>query len=148
MKNLTFVVITMLLSSKVLAVEYVPYGESLLAKLVTVKSANEIAVEIETWPGFRRNVTVLLPNLDLPSVSAQVPVCEQQLAAQGKRFAEDFLAKTAELKVQHLVMKTTTDVSGKADLITASGSLRDALIKEGLARPEGQAGQAWCNDAS
>ncbi|MDT8407801.1 MAG: hypothetical protein RQ715_11175 [Methylococcales bacterium] len=146
MKNV-MLVMTLLLSSTVWAAEYVPYGESLLAKFVAVKSVNEVAVEIETWPGMKRAVTVLLPNLDLPSASAQVPLCEQQLAIRGQRFSEDFLAKSGELKVQHLVMKTTTDVSGKGDLVTGLGSLRDALIKEGLARPEGQAGQPWCHDA-
>ncbi len=127
------------------AKSYSPYGAKLPAKLVGVKSASAISVEAETWPGFNRAFTISLAGIQVPQNSPTADRCERELAKKAQAFVEDFLADTQQVELRDMKMDHSAQQEAVADIATGKGSLAQALVNEGLARPDDvEPTTSWC----
>lgn len=134
------------LYSGLLAAEYVPFPGKLPVTLVSVDAANEVVVSFETWPGFRRNTTIVLPGIVIPEDTPQADACERERAARALAFTRAFFDHAGTLYVHDMRMETSADSSALSDITTDQGSLTQALKSEGLARADSvPADRSWCD---
>jgi hypothetical protein len=104
-----------------------------------------VVISLETWPGFRRNTTIVLPGIAVPVDTPQATECEREKAAKALEFTQKFLGDAKKIFVQDMRMETSADESALSDIITDHGSLTQALKDEGLARADSApADTAWC----
>lgn len=112
-----------------------------------VQNAKKFRVVSAVWPGFRREFVITLPGIDIPSDSIKAPACEQKLAAEAKAFTETFFKNADNTELHNIEMETTKSDDAVAHAFTEEGSLVDALIAKGYARPTGtDADKAWCEE--
>lgn len=122
-----------------------PFPGKLSATLVHVEAANIIHVNIETWPGFRRDFRVTLPNLVVPGQGEDVTACELALAQQAYDFTVNFLSDTTTVHVKDMQMESSSSEDAISSIYTDHGTLDNALRRERLARPADiAAGAPWC----
>ncbi|MGR9115383.1 MAG: hypothetical protein ACU85E_06420 [Gammaproteobacteria bacterium] len=144
--GLTLSIVTLTAAaSAVSAKPYSPFGAKLPARLVGVKSASVISVEAETWPGFTRVFTISLAGIQMPEHNSAAALCERELAKKALAFVEDFLAETQDIELRDMKMENSAQQEAEADIGTGKGSLVQALISQGLARPDStDPGKSWC----
>ncbi|MDD5275543.1 MAG: hypothetical protein PHR16_05630 [Methylovulum sp.] len=124
---------------------YTPFAAKLPAKQVSVKTANLIDVEAETWPGFSRSFEILLDGIQVPKNTTEASACEQELAEHAVAFVKDFLAGAKDIMIIDMKMENSGQQTAKADIETSKGSLTQALLSKGMARPDTVAPDtAWC----
>ncbi|MDT8282630.1 MAG: hypothetical protein RQ982_07430 [Gammaproteobacteria bacterium] len=141
----TFIAIITLCVSFNCVADYEPYPGKHPVRLISVDAANILTVNFETWPGFGKTISVTLPDLALPGFRMEPSACELELAQKAMLFTVDFLASAKKISVSNLQMETSADEYGTANVSTEKGSLAQALIKEGLARPSSIDSETpWC----
>ena len=124
---------------------YTPFAAKLPAKLVGVKAASVISVEAETWPGFSRVFTITLAGIQVPRDTSAASLCERKLAKKALTFVEDFLADAQDIELRDMKMEHSAQQEAEADIGTRKGSLVQAMIGEGLARPDSiDPKKSWC----
>jgi len=125
--------------------DFEPYPGKHQARVISVDAANILTVNFETWPGFGKTLSITLPDLTLPGFRMEPSACELELAQKAMLFTVDFLAPAKNITVNDLRMETSADDYGTANVYTEKGSLAQALIKEGLARPSSIDSETpWC----
>lgn len=135
----------LLMASANVMADYVPFAGKLQVKLIAIDKPNKVTVDVETWPGFFRNISITLPGITVPQDTAQSPVCERKLAEEALVLTREFLSVAKTVYVDNMRMRTSADAEAMSDIITDNGSLSEALKKAGLARsaPAGSA-VSWC----
>ena len=109
------------------------------------EASNIIHVNIETWPGFRRDVRVTLPNLLLPGQGEEVKECELELAQWAYDFAVNFLSEATTVHVKDMQMENSASKDAISSIYTNNGTLDNALRRERLAKPADLAhDKPWC----
>ena len=122
-----------------------PFPGKLPATIVHIEAANIIHVNIETWPGFRRDFRVTLPNLVVPGQGEDVMACEWALAQQAYDFTVNFLSDGETVHVKDMQMESSSSEDAVSSIYTGHGTLDNALRRERLARPADiAAGEPWC----
>jgi hypothetical protein len=122
-----------------------PFPGKLPATIVNIEAANIIHVNIETWPGFRRDFRVTLPNLVVPGQGEDVMECELVLAQLAHDFAVNFLSDSTTVHVKDMQMDNSSSEDATSSIYTNKGSLDNALRRERLARPTDIAtNEPWC----
>lgn len=126
--------------------EYVPYPGRLPVAIQQVESAGAINVSLETWPGFRRSLTIVLPGIVIAGDRPRASACERELAAQALSYTRGFVEEAEQLYVNDMRMETSADTRAFSDLLDQDGgSLSRQLVERGLARPETIAADTpWC----
>jgi len=128
------------------AASYQPFPGKHKARLINIDAANTITINFETWPGYARTMSVTLPDLVLPGYSLEPSACELELAQKALSFTQEFLHTSQDLSISNLLMETSSDDFGTANVYTSKGSLSANLKKEGLARSSSIDSEAsWCN---
>ncbi|MCB1934316.1 MAG: hypothetical protein KDF59_00075 [Nitrosomonas sp.] len=127
------------------AVASVPFPGKLPVQVVNVEAANIIHVNLETWPGFRRDIRIFLPNLAIPAQGPNPKDCEYELAHLAHEFAINFLENAKDIRVHDMWMENSSSEYAISSILTQNGSLDNALRHEKLARPADLANQQpWC----
>jgi len=122
-----------------------PFPGKLPAMIVHIEAANIIYVNIETWPGFRRDFRVTLPNLVVPGQGEDIMACELALAQQAYDFTVNFLSDVTTVHVKDMQMESSSSEDAVSSIYTDHGTLDNALRRERLARPADiAAGEPWC----
>lgn len=122
-----------------------PFPGKLPATIVSIEAANIIHVNIETWPGFRRDFRVTLPNLALPGQGEKAKECELQLAQQAYDFTVNFLSNATTVHVNDMEMENSASLDAVSSIHTNNGSLDNALRRERLAKLAPSAhNESWC----
>ncbi len=122
-----------------------PFPGKLPATIVNIEAANIIHVNIETWPGFRRDFRVTLPNLVVPGQGEDIMECELELAQLAYDFAVNFLSDSTTVHVKDMQMDNSSSEDATSSIYTNKGSLDNALRRERLARPTDIAtNEPWC----
>ena len=122
-----------------------PFPGKLPATIVDIEAANIIHVNIETWPGFRRDFRVTLPNLVVPGQGEDVKECELELAQLAYDFTVNFLSDSTTVHVKDMQMENSSSEDATSSIYTNNGSLDNALRRERLARPADiAANEPWC----
>ena len=122
-----------------------PFPGKLSATLVDIEAANIIHVNIETWPGFRRDFRITLPNLLLPGQGEEVKECELELAQWAYDFAVNFLSEATTIHVKDMQMENSASKDAISSIYTNNGTLDNALRRERLAKPADLAhDEPWC----
>ena len=137
----------LLLCSTLNAAEYVPYPGRMMGKLVSVDSPITVTLTMQTWPGFFRDFTVTMPGIVVPEDTSGAPDCQRELAAKAMTFTREFLADAKKIIAPDMRMENSADKNAIAPILTDKGSLGEALIAEGLARPDSvDPTKPWCTD--
>ena len=126
---------------------FVPFPGSWPATLVAVEASNQIRLKTNIWDQ-DRTFLVTLPGLVVPSSRPGVPLCERELAASGRQFAEQFLRAAEKIELSELRMMSSVASDASSPVVTEHGGLADALIKAGYARAQGSANGPWCQSAA
>lgn len=122
-----------------------PFPGKLPATIVHIEAANIIHVNIETWPGFRRDFRVTLPNLVVPGQGEDAIACELAMAQQAYDFTVNFLSDVTTVHVKDMQMTSSSSEDAISSIYTDHGLLDNALRRERLARPADiAAGEPWC----
>lgn len=121
-----------------------PFPGKLPATIVNIEAAHIIHVNIETWPGFRRDFRVTLPNLALPGQGEEVKECELALAQQAYDFAFNFLSNATTVHVKDMQMTDSASLDAVSSIYTNNGTLDNALRREKLAKLAGSHDESWC----
>lgn len=125
--------------------DYVPFPGKIRVEVVSVDAPDEILVNYETWPGFRRNTLIRLPGIEIPRDTPQSDDCEREKAARVLDFSRQFIDEAKKVFVNDMRMETSASEEAFSDILTDKGSLTQALKKEGLARPDSVAPEtSWC----
>jgi len=115
--------------------------------VMSVKDAKSFHVNAAVWPGFQREFDITVPGIDIPSDSIKAPACEQALAAKAKAYTEAFFKNAERPELHNIAMADTTKDAAESEAFSEEGSLIDALIAKGYARPTGtEAAKPWCQD--
>jgi hypothetical protein len=115
--------------------------------VMNVKDARSFHVNAAVWPGFQREFDITMPGVDIPSDSIKAPACEQALAAKAKAFTEAFFKKAERPELHNIAMADTTKEAAVSEAFSEEGSLIEALIAKGYARPSTtEASTPWCED--
>jgi endonuclease YncB( thermonuclease family) len=124
---------------------YTPFAENLPARLVAVKSASVISVEAQTWPGFTRTFDISLAGIEVPQDTPAAGPCERKLAKQALAFVQDSLANAEVIEIKGMKMENSAQQNAEGDIGTSQGSLSQALVSKGLARPDSiDSAKSWC----
>ncbi|MCP5244721.1 MAG: hypothetical protein H6937_01650 [Burkholderiales bacterium] len=123
----------------------VPFPGKLPVEVVSVEAANIIHINVETWPGFRRNIRIFLPDLVLPGQGPNPKECEAELAHLAYEFTVNFLENAEDIRVLDMWMENSASTDAISSIYTKNGTLDNALRRERLARPSDLAqNQPWC----
>ncbi len=140
-----FVAVVIVFYSDWSLAEYEPFPGKREVSVVRLDSPIDLVINFETWPGFRRTVTVQLRGLDIPQDTVEADACERELAAQVFGFSQEFINAAKKVYVNNLRMESSDDEFAYAHILTDQGRLSKALIKEGLARPDTvDEKESWC----
>ena len=104
-----------------------PFPGKIPATIVSIEAANIILVNIETWPGFRRDFRITLPNLALPGQGEDVKECELELAQRAHNFAINFLSDSTTVHVKDMQMVDSASLDAVSSIYTNKGTLDNAL---------------------
>jgi hypothetical protein len=126
------------------AIAETPFPGKLPVTVTSIEAANIIHVNLETWPGFRRDIRIILPDLVLPGQGENVKECELALAKQAYDFTANFLSEAKDVSVKDMWMKNSASPDAISSIYTNNGTLDDALRKEGLAKPVSSHNEPWC----
>lgn len=122
-----------------------PFPGKLPVTIVNIEAANIILVNLETWPGFRRDFRITLPNLVLPGQGEEVKECELELAKSAHDFAVNFLSDVTTVHVQDMEMENSAALDAISSIYTNKGTLDNALRREKLAKPAASVhNEPWC----
>jgi len=139
--------LSLLLFATLSAADYVPYPGRMMGKLVSVESPITVTLKMQTWPGFYRNFTITMPGIALPEDTTGAPDCQRELAAKAMGFTQGFLADAKKIIAPDMRMENSASDNAIAPILTDKGGLGDALIAEGLARPDSvDPSQPWCTE--
>lgn len=134
-------------SSSALAASFVAYPGVYPIAVIEVRDAKTFYVNAAVWPGFERNFVITQPGIDIPSNAIRAPACEQKLAAKAKAFTESFFKGADSSEVRNIEMADTASENAVAVAYTEQGSLVDALLEKGFARPSTtDPATPWCVD--
>lgn len=123
----------------------VPFPGKLPVTVTSIEAANIIHVSLETWPGFRRNVRIILPGLVLPGQGKNAKACELELAEKAYNFTVNFLSEAQKVSVKDMIMENSASPEAFSSIYTEHGTLDKALQRERLARPADPAtNEPWC----
>jgi endonuclease YncB( thermonuclease family) len=137
----------LLLFSALSSADSVPYPGRMMGKLVSIESPITVTLQMQTWPGYFRSFTVTVPGIVVPEDTAGAPDCQRELAAKAMQFTQDYLADAKKIIAPDMRMKNSADQYAVAPILTEKGSLGEALIAEGLARPDSvDPTEPWCTD--
>lgn len=129
------------------AQSFVAYPGVYPIAVIEVRDGKTFYVNAAVWPGFERNFVITQPGVDIPSNNIRAPACEQKLAAKAKAFTEAFFKGADFSEVHNIEMADTSSENAVAVAYTERGSLVDALLEKGLARPAGtDSATPWCTD--
>lgn len=124
---------------------YTAYPGEYPVVIKRIERPNVIAVDAIVWTGFSRALRITLPGIEVPTASDDAPACQRELAERAQSLSESFLLGAKAVKVRDIEMENTGKDDAYAPLYTERGSLSDALLKAGLARPNGtEADTPWC----
>ncbi len=141
--KLFFILVTILFSTVTIAAT--PFPGKLPANIVDIEAPNIIHVNIETWPGFRRDFRVTLPNLLLPGQDELIEECELELSQWAYDFTFNFLSEATTIHVKDMKMENSASKDAISTIYTNNGTLDNALRREKLAKPADLAlGEPWC----
>ena len=122
-----------------------PFPGKIPATIVSIEAANIIHVNIETWPGFRRDFRITLPNLALPGQGENPKECELELAQRAHNFAINFLSDSTTVHVKDMQMVDSASLDAISSIYTNKGTLDNALRREKLAKlPSTVLNEPWC----
>lgn len=128
------------------AAAYTAFPGQYPARVTGVESPMVVALNVQTWPGFRRDFRITLPGIRVPEDSPEAPTCRRELAEQALTFTETFLYEAERVEVTDIVMDHSAAADGKARIRTEQGDLADALQAAGLARPASvDPERPWCS---
>lgn len=83
----------------------------------------------------------------MPEDTRDAPVCQRELAAKAMTVTQDFLANAEKIEVHDIKMENSGSEEAIAPIFTDKGGLGEALIAEGLARPDSvDPSEPWCAD--
>lgn len=134
-------------STPVPAASFVAYPGVYPIAVIEVRDAKTFYVNAAVWPGFERNFVITQPGIDIPSNAVRAPACEQKLAAKAKAFTESFFKGADSSEVRNIEMADTASENAVAVAYTERGSLVDALLEKGFARPSTtDPSTPWCTD--
>lgn len=134
-------------STPVPAASFVAYPGVYPIAVIEVRDAKTFYVNAAVWPGFERNFVITQPGIDIPSNAVRAPACEQKLAAKAKAFTESFFKGADTSEVRNIEMADTASENAVAVAYTEQGSLVDALLEKGFARPSTtDPSTPWCAD--
>lgn len=123
-----------------------PFPGKLPATIVDIEAANIIHVNIETWPGFRRDFRITLPNLVLPGQGEEIKECEFELIQRAHDFTVNFLSDVTTVHVKDMQMQNSGSFDAVSSIYTNKGTLDNALRRENLAKPtESEQNVHWCD---
>ncbi len=143
--NQAFIVIIALCISFTSFAAYEHFPGKHKVRVISVDAANALTVNFETWPGYGATVSVTLPDLVLPGNTMKPTACELALAEKALAFTQEFVTSAKNVSINHLLMETSADDYGTANVMTEGGSLSQALEKEGLARSTSVDSETpWC----
>ncbi len=135
-----------MLSATALAGTFVPYPGKREVTVARVEEPDLVFVTFNTdATGFFRTLGIRLPHLVVARDTPQSDACEREAAARALQFSRDFLAHAKKVYVQDMRMENSADEQAVSPILTDQGSLSDALVKEGLARPDSvDPDTPWC----
>jgi len=134
-----------MLCSGIAMADYVPFPGKIKVDVVSIDAPDEILVNYETWPGFRRNTLIKLPGLAIPKDTPQSDDCEREKAARVMAFTQQYVGDAQKVFVNDMRMETSASEEAFSDILTDTGSLSQALKKEGLARADSvDPKTSWC----
>ena len=137
------VLVAVMFSTTIMAAT--PFPGKLPAKIVNIEAAHIIHVNIETWPGFRRDFRITLPNLALPGQGEEIKECELALAQQAYDFAFNFLSNATTVHVRDMQMTDSASLDAISSIYTNNGTLDNALRREKLAKLAASThDESWC----
>ena len=144
MKTKLFLLLVIVTFSTV-AIAATPFPGKLPGTIVGIEAANIIHVNIETWPGFRRDFRVILPNLAVPGQAEEITQCELELAQMAYDFTVNFLSDATDIRVKDMQMEHSASKDAFSSIYTSKGKLDNALRREKLAKPAVIAhNEPWC----
>ena len=130
-----------------LAASFIAYPGVYPIAVIEVRDAKTFYVNAAVWPGFERNFVITQPGIDIPSDGIRAPACEQKLAAKAKAFTQSFFKGAESSEVHNIEMADTASENAVAVAYTEQGSLVDALLEKGFARPSGtDPATPWCSE--
>ncbi|PIQ36694.1 MAG: hypothetical protein COW59_11250 [Lysobacterales bacterium CG17_big_fil_post_rev_8_21_14_2_50_64_11] len=130
-----------------IAQSFVAYPGIYPIAVIEVRDAKTFYVNAAVWPGFERNFVITQPGIEIPSDGIRAPACEQKLAAKAKAFTESFFKGAESSEVHNIEMADTASENAVAVAYTEQGSLVDALLEKGFARPSStDPATPWCSD--
>ncbi|HHH44323.1 MAG TPA: hypothetical protein ENK49_09310 [Gammaproteobacteria bacterium] len=135
-----------MLSATALAGTFVPYPGKREVTVARVEEPDLVFVTFNTdATGFFRTLGIRLPHLVVAQDTPQADECEREAAARALQFTRDFLERAKKVYVQDMRMENSADEQAVSPILTDRGSLSDALIQEGLARPDSvDPDTPWC----
>ncbi len=123
----------------------VPFPGKLSADIVNIEAANIINVSIETWPGFRRNIRIILPHIVVPGQTEDPSECELELGDKALEFTVNFLSEAEGVSVMDMMMEHSASEYAISSIHTNAGTLDNALRRERLVRLNTVAPDTpWC----
>lgn len=133
-------------SSIAQAVTFVPYPGKREVTVARIEAPDLVFVTFNTdATGFFRTLGIRLPHIVVAQDTPQADVCEREAAKRAMRFTQDFLDSAKKIYVQDMRMENAADEIAISPILTDKGSLSEALIKEGLARPDSvDPDTPWC----
>lgn len=115
--------------------------------VMEVRSAKTLYVNAAVWPGFQRTFLITVPGIAIPSDNIKAPACEQALAAKAKAFTQAYFKDAERPEIRDVQMQNTALEDGSANAYTEKGSLADALLEKGFARPDSvDPATPWCEE--
>jgi len=139
--------VCLLLCSAMSTADYVPYPGRMVGKLISVESPITARLRMQAWTGFYKIFRVTIPGIVVPEDTAGAPDCQRELAAKAMKFTRDYLADAKKIIAPDMRMESNEAEDAFAPILTDKGSLGDALIAEGLARPDSvDHAKPWCKD--
>lgn len=115
------------------------------ASFLNVEAANIINVSAKVWTGYPKSLRITLPNIDVPVNHAKAPVCQAKMVQDALDFTNKFMSEAKKVQVSDIYMDNTASSDATTNIVTNAGSLADALLSKGLARPASiDKKQPWC----
>lgn len=115
--------------------------------VMEVRNAKTLHVNAAIWPGFQRTFLITLPGIAIPRDDIKAPACEQVLAAKAKAFTQAYFKDAERPEIHDVQMENTALEAGLAHAYTEKGSLADALLAKGFARPDSTDPETpWCTE--
>ena len=139
LRGLIILAVVCFLSSPSFAASYGPY--TLIAPVAI--DGDNIRADVMIWPDITVDVSIRVIGADTPELRSSL-LCERVLAIKARTFTDGWIILNQPLTIN---LVKPDKFAGRVDAVISgkTGSLADALIAAGIARPyTGGARQPWC----